>query len=485
MIGPSWRLNRLRPSQKFGGAQPSQSWPPCAPVRGRGQFDLGRDARTAGRENLPSSNATSPTEIETEIARAFEQYHRESARPARVEIQRLTAQFTAVEASLPNDRDLADAVVGVAADVDREVGSAGELASLWAERERRLRDLRVFGREHGRTQDARYPASRWLHLGVVASLALIESWANSGFFSEATDFGLVGGFLGACGVALINVLTGFVAGWLVVPWLAYRSTVARLLALVGLSIFIVAGIVFNVAVAGYRDQLIAGTAAAASFHNLLHDPFHLRFLSTTLLGTGLLAWAIALWKGYTLDDGYPFYGALDRRFRDADRAFAAARDALVRRVVSRVQRLPSDIRVVFARGTATLARLDAIVVEANRVRDAYETEREDLHSRTTAYLKAWREENCFVRTDMAPAYFAEFPPFTALITEGLVRELAGRAKRARTAHRDLEARAHRIVLESEGRVATALARVQAYVTEVMRQAHRGESPAAPAGRTAA
>src|SRR5256885_1077795 len=149
MISGFTKAVKLRPSQKFGGAQPGQFRPPYVLIRGRGHFDLRGDARAAGRGEPSSGNTMIPTGVETDIVRAFEQAHRESAEPARVGIQKLTAQFATIEASLPNERDLADAVVGAAADVDREVGSAGELASLWAERERRLRDLRVFAREQG------------------------------------------------------------------------------------------------------------------------------------------------------------------------------------------------------------------------------------------------------------------------------------------------------------------------------------------------
>lgn len=452
--------------------------------------DVRRHARAAGRENLPASNATSPTEFETNIIRPLERLHRECAEPALFEVQGLAAQFTTIEASLPGERDLADRVVRVAGDVDREVGSAGELAALWAERERCLRDLRVFAREERLARDARYPASRWLHLGIVAILVLLESWANAGFFSEATDFGLFGGFLGACGVALVNVASAFIAGWLVLPWLVHRSTLARVLAVVGVAVAVVFAVAFNVAVAAFRDRLMAGAVTIASLHDLLGNPLGLSFVSAALLATGALAWALALWKGFTFDDAYPFYGTMDRRFRDADRAFMEARDRLVTRVVARVQRLPSDLQGVLCRGRATLSRLDAIVVDAYRVRDEYETDRADLRARCAAQLKAWREENCFVRTDPPPAYFTDYPLFATLLPDESVRSLAERAARARAAHADLEARAHGIVLENEQRVATALARVQAYVADVMQRAHRSEGPGpngttAPVGRDAA
>ncbi|HSQ60391.1 MAG TPA: hypothetical protein VLT84_08160 [Acidobacteriota bacterium] len=429
-------------------------------------------------------DATGPTEFEMEIVRSFERQHRERGEPAGAEVHRLTAQFTTIEASLPTARDLTDRVAQAAGDVDREVGSAGELATLWAERERRLRDLRVFARDHGLARDAHYPASAWLHFGIVAVLLLVEACANAWLFSEAADFGLLGGFLGASGVALVNVGSAFATGRMVLPWLAHRSRVGRVLGFVGLVLAVAFAGGFNLVVAAYRDRLASGTAAAASLHDLLGDPFGLGFLSAALLATGLLTWGISLLKGYTSDDGYPFYGVRDRAFRNADRAFLEARDEQVARVVARVQRLPLDLQEELGRGRAALSGLDAIVVQAYRVRDGYETDRADIQARCTALLKAWREENLFVRTSPPPAYFAEYPAFTTLIPEEFVRGLAERAARARAIHADLEGRAHGIVLENSERITAALARVEGHVEEMMRRGGADRSQG-PGGRAAA
>ena len=129
--------------------------------------------------------------------------------------------------------------------------------ALWL-RARSGTRARVFVRDEGLARDARYPASRWLHLGLVAVLLLIESWANARFFSEASDFGLLGGFLGAFCVAAVNVGSGFATGWLVLPWLSYRSAVARACFSVAVLCMVAFAGALNVAAAAYRDQLAAG-----------------------------------------------------------------------------------------------------------------------------------------------------------------------------------------------------------------------------------
>jgi hypothetical protein len=429
-----------------------------------------QNARVAGLENLPAASTTVPTEFECRIVRDLEHQHRERADETRSDLHDLLVMLTAAVDQLPNDRDLAAAVAGTAADVDRELGTAGALVEAWAERERHLRNLRAFMREHGRARHATYPDSPWLHLALVAIVGLLETWANSGFFVETSDFGLVGGFVGALGVSAINILSGFFAGWLILPWLNYRDRTAQTLSAVGLTAVVGAALVFNLAVAGYRDILSTGRPLPVSAVDLIRDPFHLTFVSSCLLAAGVLAWGFSFRKGATFDDPYPFYGAYDRRFRRAHRWFCDERDRVVARVVGRIQRVPIEIQVLLRRGSSELARVDEIVTEARHVLDAYETDRQDLRLRCTALLKAWREENSFVRTDPMPRYFDDFPEFECLVPEDLAQNLKDRAVCARAAHADVEARAQQIIAENGQRVAVALARFREHVSDMMENA---------------
>lgn len=466
-------LAKQRPSRSSGGPRPPGRREPVLHLVGsRKRVDLRDDARAAGRENHPTADATQLTRFETLVVGEFEGQHAERAEVARAELQQLSASFRNVAAQLPCDRDLTDVVVDAAADVDRELGTAGPLVALWSDREERLRDLRNFARVHGLARDARYPDSGWLSLGVLALLILLESWANSVYFAEATDFGLLGGFVRALGISLLNIVGGFVVGRFVVPWIAYRRLSSRILATAGTLLAAVFAVIFNVALAAYRDQMVRGAAADVSLRALLRDPLHLTFMSLALLGTGLLAFGLAVSKGYSADDPYPHYSSLDRRFRVSDLAFARGRDALVARVIARVRRVPSDSKAVLQRGNLVLGQLDAIVIRAQHVHDLYETDRQDFCARCTMHLREWREENSFIRTDPAPAYFGQYPPFSTLVPERLVGALIDRMGSARSAQARLEVEEHRILRENEGRLAGALERVQRYIRELVNHVQR-------------
>lgn len=431
------------------------------------RIDLREDARASGRENVPASTAGQPTSVEACVIAQFERQHQNAAERARVDLQDLSARFTADESALPKARDLDGTVATASANVECELEAADALSPLWSERERRLRDLRNFARDHRLGRDARYPASKWFSVGVIAILIVLESWCNAVYFAEISEFGLLGGFARACGVACLNVLAGFVLGLFVLPWISYRALRARVLAGVGICVLVGAAIIANVALARYRDALAAGADGATTFSSLASGSFHLTLSSAVLLGAGLLGFGIALWKGWSFDDPYPGYGAADRRFREADRAYLAARDAFVARTLGYVHSIPADCRSILDKAAATVKRLDNSVVAGHRVLESYETNRRDDRTGCEVHLRRWRDENAFVRTAPVPHYFEEFPEFPALVPDQMVGEFAERAVRARESIEALEGDAHRIRAENTDRLSATSERVHRRIGDVM------------------
>jgi hypothetical protein len=357
------------------------------------------------------------------------------------------------------------------------------LVPLWNERERCLRDLRIFGREHGLAREARYPASRLLHVGVIAILIILESSANAFYFAELSAFGLLGGFALALGISLINVASAFAVGRFLLPYITYRNRRGRILTATALTLLGSAAILFNLALARYRDILAVGDPSDVGLLDLLRGSSTLTLPSLALFGTGLLAWSIALWKGASFDDLYPGFGSADRRFREADRAYTAARDALVGRALDHIHSIPAVCRSILDKAAGTLVQLDETIVEVHRVLESYETQRQDEHAGCRVYLRMWRDENTFVRTDQTPPYFEEYPQFPTLVSDGLVNALAGRAELARKSVQSLESDAHRINMENTERLSAAAERARSRIEETLQRSASNGS-AAPNGEMA-
>jgi hypothetical protein len=104
---------------------------------------------------------------------------------------------------------------------------------------------------------AHYPEWRVMHWAIVVVLFFVESVANAQFFSKASTFGLLGGFLQAAIISATNIGVGLLAGMQVLPWRHMRemtrkpTTFASAVAiLMGFFLFL-----FNLATAHYRVLL--------------------------------------------------------------------------------------------------------------------------------------------------------------------------------------------------------------------------------------
>lgn len=182
-------------------------------TQGGKPVELVAHARADGRVNLPDSAAQEPNEVETAICREYERQHLELVEQTRNELRGLTAKFDELEDQLPSRQDLVACVAESVAGVEHDLASDHTVIPLRQEQQLRRRDLRAFVRERRLMREASYPTSRLLHFGIIALVVVVESVANAEFFASVSTLGLVGGFLQAVGVSLVNVVSGVLAGY--------------------------------------------------------------------------------------------------------------------------------------------------------------------------------------------------------------------------------------------------------------------------------
>ncbi|MEP7027098.1 MAG: hypothetical protein ABI960_00755, partial [Candidatus Eisenbacteria bacterium] len=201
--------NGVSPSRPQG----SDDSPYFVLTQGGQPVELVAHARADGRVNLPDSGAQEPNEVETAICREYERQHLALVEQTRNELRSLTATFEELEDQLPSRRDLVACVAESLAGVEHDLATDHAVVSLRQEQQLRRRDLRAFVRERRLAREASYPTSRLLHFGIIALVVVVESVANAEFFASVSTLGLVGGFLQAVGVSLVNVVSGVLAGY--------------------------------------------------------------------------------------------------------------------------------------------------------------------------------------------------------------------------------------------------------------------------------
>lgn len=443
-------------------------------TKGGTRVELVAQARSDGRENLPESGAREPNEIETAIWREHERQHIELVEQTRNGLRELSMRFDALEDHLPGHQDVLASIAESLAEIETDLATDHTVVSLRQEQQLRRRDLRAFVREHRLVREANYPASRMLHFGIVALVVVGESLGNAEFFAPVSALGLVGGFLQAVGVSLVNVVSGVLTGFFCLRGLNHSNRHLRVLAGAGAIAYAFFALGFNLAVAHYRDLAATiGVNVHASLYRLLGSPLDLSLPSAALFAIGLIASLLALWKGFRLDDVVPGYGERHRRFVGAGQDLEQSTNGLRRQVLGRVEAVPELCRAVVRRASEDVQQMHLTKVRAQRALEAYEAQRAHLEDRCEVFLRRYRDENRAVRTKPGPAYFDTFPTFPQAIDCTPVTEMVERLGRAADLLDELKAEEHRSRGGQAARVQYAAARFEACLAERLHQADAG------------
>jgi len=286
-----------------------------------------------------------------------------------------------------------------------------------------LTALKAYRVRNAIVRSAHYPKWGVMHWAIVVSLCFGESVLNTQFFAKASPFGLIGGWLQALIISIINVLMGLLGGMVVLPWRHQReaikeSTLIPTLVAAAVCFFV---IIFNMATAHYRVLLEddPDQAIKLAISHLTEAPFDIsNFDAWVLLFVGLLFCTIAWIEGYKSDDPLRDYGRLDRASVAAREKRATLRDQVRDEVVKRFRETMSEVESLARKGRMLLADHRAQIARSKGRLAEYS----DFRSRVTAasnnLLKRYRQHyQEIAQVTPEPAYFnrdftlAQEPPF--------------------------------------------------------------------------
>ena len=297
------------------------------------------------------------------------------------------------------------------ADFRTAVQSDGlEIQALEDEAIARDAELAAFRAAHGLTRRAHYPASRLLHVALLAAMLMTEAVLNGQFLALGHELGLLGGVSSALVIAVINVICGFAVGRLFMPGLFHRNAVRKVVSAALCSSYVILSIIFNLAVAHYRDALGGSApdmAAALALTTLKANPLAIADVQSWLLAIMGLVFSLAgALDGLRWDDRYPEYGRIDRAARKGHQDVL---DALLHHI-DELQALKDEaiaqIRDVKVELERRCEQYQSIADSRDRYIAAYRAHCEHLESVANTLLGIYREENCRARSTPAPAHFA-------------------------------------------------------------------------------
>jgi hypothetical protein len=445
--------------------------------------DIMAEARAAGRENLPRSDAQEISGPEDTIRAEHERQHIALTERTRGRLADLVASFSTIEQLLPGSHDLAAVVDDAEAKVRSALSDERLLVPERRAQQRGLRDLNHLVDTQQITRPPRYPKSKRLHLAWVAVLATIEAVANSAFFAEISSIGLLGGLVSALGIAVLNTASAVLVGYGCLRGLHHHHSTIRRLSALALAAYLILIVAFNLAVGHARDLATAGVLTSQGFSQLLRHPFTLSLLSAALVGLGLVSVTIALATGRSLDELIPSYGPIHRRFVGAERTFAQSSDALRSQVMAHVHAVPERLRAEVRRARQLLDQLELTVVGADKTVVSYETGRQHLEADCARLLREFRSANERVRSTRPPSYFREFPEFASRVDARPVHALKQRLTAAHYRLDELKVAAHRLEAEQPERVRDAGLRFEHFYEGQLHRADAGRGDPSEDGRT--
>lgn len=360
-----------------------------------------------GRDNNPPTSSTDLSETEQEIVAL-----------AQDEVAVQTAHYKEKVESHQRELDVLNAAMPVGS-----LFSKGELEArlmlALAEYEQYVKEkyrkflgkrqnYRHFQEIHGLQRDAVEHQAGFDVFGVMVLVVVLDGALNAFFFKDTNVRGLVGGFLLAAIISLCNVALGYVGGlW---PWryFNHRTRLHLVWVVPLLCIFIGAIVLFNLAVAHYRELLTenpdvqAGHVIAA----LWSSPFGIVALQSWMLaGVGVAIALYSWYKGYNTFDPYPRYGKISREYHVALKAYDDA-VAQLRAKVDAAAKDYLDTAKQALLSTRNLTKSMARCREQLQDIAAQWAERcKAVSEACGATLKIFRDANLRVRNTTAPAYF--------------------------------------------------------------------------------
>ena len=163
------------------------------------------------------------------------------------------------------------------------------------------------------------PRSGALATGIIIFILIIETMLNGYFFGKGNPLGLVGGWFLAFILSSINITIGISVGKYILPYKNHISKNKKNFAILGYVFYLILIFGFNFLIGHWRDISALGIEASIDdFIMRSANPLFFEDLESILLiMVGFLFSFYSSIHGYRLDDPYPGYGPISRRYEDA------------------------------------------------------------------------------------------------------------------------------------------------------------------------
>lgn len=299
-------------------------------------------------------------------------------------------------------------------------GERNKLVEATSDRIKAEVEWRSFRVQNGITELPNYPESQIFHWAIILALILGETIINAAFYQNAN--GLIGGFVVAAAVALVNMGSAVFLGN------SFRrknlkQTDQRIVGWLSFALFVPLAIFCNALFAAFRSvyQLIEDpsdpVAVSQGFREAWTEAMHIFILdysfndlsSFILFTLGIFLSVIAFWKGYTSDDKVPGHSRRDRALKTAKRNEQEGRELVKQRVRTFLNNHRNRVQGLSTQTGAMMSSLSSRLSLLKSAESALPANAQAIQRDYHLVLDTYRQANLAIRGTAPPAYFKDLP----------------------------------------------------------------------------
>jgi hypothetical protein len=276
----------------------------------------------------------------------------------------------------------------------------------------RKREKEAFKIENKIKRESNHPKSIILHIGIILTIILIEMVSNAYFFSKSDPLGFVGGFIQALTLAIVGISLAWVTSRFIQQTNHInitRKLFFGLLVLLSASLLVLFVLIvghlrdFQVSNSGFDLNNISPELLAKSF---ISNGFVFSLADSYLMTSVILIFnIIAVIDFYKMDDSYPAYGKITKRFEDAFEELNDCRKIQSELLNTNKNKALNEIRDLQKIVETKIAQQANLVAMFNIKEQQYIRDIESIKLKTNQLLDDFRKINLSARKSPAPNYF--------------------------------------------------------------------------------
>jgi hypothetical protein len=373
------------------------------------QLNLGEKAKSRGQNNQPDSESTELDSIETEIITTIEGEKNHNYSTLLDGIQAYGNRITAL--SLDNITfEIKSAAENAISEFEAEARDGiNQLENDTRQVQELHQERNNFRKTNGLNRTARYPESRLFHTSIILFLFLIESILNANFLAVGLENGILGGFIEALAISTINIFVSLGAGVFLYPQVNHKHLKWKIFGWISILIYLAIMILFNLLVAHYRLALASNQPELAStlaLQSLINNPTDLHeFHSWLMISIGCIFSITASIDGFKMNDPYPGYSNLDRRYKSALNDYSSHHADIIDNLREikddSISNIHQSKNILSERRTD----FDNILVNRQSLINAFEQRILYLQDCARHLINIYRDANIASRSTKPPLYF--------------------------------------------------------------------------------